>query len=165
MATSTYYSPFFPAVEGPGAKGTTIAPVTSVTVGGIKDTVNSITTGLADIKKKVDDFSSAGVGDVTPPGTPGGLAFTSALTDAGVDLLFTWNAVSDSDLAGYIIAVKQGSGGYIEFTSGTTTSYKISAQPRGTAFTAKVAAYDKMGNRSGFSAEVTTTTARDTVPP
>ena len=165
MATSTYYSPFFPAVEGPGAKGTTIAPVTSVQVGAIKGTVDTVQQGLADIKKQVDDFSNAGVGDTTPPGIPTGLSFSSTLTDAGTDLIATWNAVSASDLAGYIFSVKQGNGSFIEFTTGTTTSYKISAQPRNTAFTAKVASYDKQGNRSAFSAETTITTVKDNIAP
>lgn len=103
--------------------------------------------------------------DTTPPAMPTGLSLTSTLTDVGTTLLATWTGVSDSDLAGYVLAIKQGTGNYVEFVGGLSTSYERTAMPRNTAFTAKVAAYDKAGNRSAFTSEVTTTTARDTTPP
>jgi predicted phage tail protein len=112
----------------------------------------------------IDAVEGGGFTDNTPPGIPTGLAALSAITDAGVDLSYSWTAVSDGDLAGYDIAIKQGAGGYIEF--GTTgNNYKLTAQTRGTTYTAKVRAYDKAGNRSGWSGEVTHVTARDNVPP
>jgi predicted phage tail protein len=102
--------------------------------------------------------------DTTPPGVPTGLVLTSNLTDTGVDLIASWNAPTDADLAGYDLAVRVGSGTYINFNT-TSTTYKISGQPRNTTFTAKVRAYDKSGNRSEYSAAVTYTTVKDTTPP
>lgn len=103
--------------------------------------------------------------DTTPPAVPTNLSLTSTLTDAGTTLSATWTGVNDSDLAGYVLAIKQGAGNYVEFVGGLSTSYERTAMPRNTAFTAKVAAYDKAGNRSAFTPEFTLTTARDTVAP
>lgn len=128
----------------------------------VGSTVGSI--AVSDLVTKVNALDAAGLTDTVAPAVPTGLALSSTLTDAGVTFKAAWNAVSASDLAGYVIALKEGSGNYVEFTA-SSNSFERTALPRNTAFTGKVLAYDKAGNRSAFSSEVTMTTARDTVAP
>lgn len=119
---------------------------------------------VTDIVAKLGTLDSYGLTDTLAPAIPTGLALTSVLTDAGVTLRASWNTVTAADLAGYVIAIKQGSGGYVEFQTGSN-AYERTALARNTSVTAKVAAYDRAGNRSGWSSEVAITTARDTVAP
>ncbi|SEM40415.1 hypothetical protein SAMN05192583_0067 [Sphingomonas gellani] len=117
-----------------------------------------------DLVAKLGTLDASGFTDTTAPAVPTGLALSSTLSDAGVTFNAAWNAVSATDLAGYIIAIREGSGNYVEFTT-TSASYSRTALARNTNYTAKVAAFDKAGNRSGFSAEVAITTAKDTIAP
>lgn len=119
---------------------------------------------VSDLVLKLGVLDNAGFTDNTPPATPTGLALSSVLTDAGVTLNASWNTVTASDFAGYIFAIKEGGSSYYEFST-TSPSYTRTALARNASVSAKVAAVDKAGNRSGFSPEVTITTARDTVPP
>lgn len=140
-------------VSGPGK------PEDGATVGGIIGSNIKNPDGSVYVPPTADQLV-----DSTPPGVVTNLALTSAITDAGVDLNITWTGPSDSDLAGYDLAIKQGSGGYIVFVT-TDAAYKFAAQPRNTDFTAKVRAFDKAGNRGVYTAEKTIRTARDTVAP
>jgi hypothetical protein len=121
---------------------------------------------VADVVTKINALTTAGFTDTQAPPVPTGLALASVITDASATLNITWNAVSASDLAGYVIALREGgtTAPFIEYTT-TGNSYSRTAIPRNVAITAKVLAYDKAGNRSAFSATVSHTTARDTVPP
>ncbi|MBB5709449.1 hypothetical protein [Sphingomonas xinjiangensis] len=102
--------------------------------------------------------------DITPPAIPTGLTVTSKLTDAGVTLTATWNAPADADLAGYNLAIAENDGNFIDFTVGSPR-FERTALPRGSKFSLKVSAFDKMGNPSPYSAVVDHVTAKDDVPP
>lgn len=119
---------------------------------------------VSDVVSKFAALDASGFTDTTPPATPTGLNISSILTDAGVTLNASWNAVTAPDLSEYVFAIKEGSGAYYEFTT-TSPSYTRTALGRNVAITGKVAARDKAGNISGYSAEFAHTTARDTVPP
>lgn len=148
--------------DGSGAILTDSKIVTSLGTSADTSKVNGVASTT--ITGKLNALDAGGFTDTTPPGVPTGLALSSTLSDAGVTFNASWTAVTASDLAGYIIAIKEGSGNYVEFTT-TAANYSRSALARNTSYTAKVAAFDKAGNRSGFSAEVAITTARDTVAP
>ena len=69
----------------------------------------------------------------------------------------SWNANSESDLAGYRIYVGTRSGSYgfvgpFEVTKGT--SFTVPNLPLGTTYFFAVSAFDKSGNESAKSAEV-----------
>jgi predicted phage tail protein len=112
----------------------------------------------------------AGGGDAVPPGIPAGLALSSTVENGvngekWIKLLATWSPSSDPDLRGYVLAIKEDVGEFIEFVvDEAVTSFYVSVLPS-TLYTAKLCAYDDSGNRGGFTAEVTHTTAADTVPP
>lgn len=104
--------------------------------------------------------------DVDPPATPTGLKLTSSLLDdepGYVQLIATWDANTESDLAGYDVLIKEGSGNYVSYLTGEN-SFVWKVRPN-VAFGARVAAFDKMNNKSAYSAEVEHTTAKDTTPP
>lgn len=117
-----------------------------------------------DVAKSVSTLKDGGFLDTTAPGIPLDLKLTSTLTDAGVTLAASWTARTESDLAGYVIAVREGSGALNEYPC-TKNAYEWTALKRNTAYSAQVASVDKAGNRSSFSNFVTLTTARDTVAP
>ncbi len=119
---------------------------------------------VSDLVLKLGALDSAGFTDNTPPATPTGLALASVITDAGATFTANWNAVTASDFAGYVIAVQEGGSSFYEYTT-TSPSFSRTGVGRNVAVIAKVLAFDKAGNRSGFSATVSHTTARDTVPP
>lgn len=111
-----------------------------------------------------------GGGDGIAPDTPTGLALVSniALDDYGqqwIKLTASWQPAHASDLAGYVIAIKEGTNEYIEFSVGPLiSSFFIQALPN-TVYTAKICSYDTYGLRSPFSAEVSCQTAVDVLPP
>ena len=157
----TYYSPFFPLPEDSGAKGSTIPIVTPGTVQDIID----------DIDKINDDLEIVGPGDdYQPPVQVVGLALSSTLDldNTGnqiVTLKAQWTPSSASDLAGYVLAIREGSGGYVEFTSGPTSNFYTWSVRGGQTFTVKVKAFDRWGNYGAFSSEVSLTSAADFAPP
>ncbi len=138
-------------------------PQDNATVGApIGTNVGSIP--VADVVTKINALTAGGFTDNAVPPVPTGLTTASILSDAGVTFNTSWNPVSDSAVASYIIAIKEGSGNYVEFPT-TASSYSRTALCRNTLYTAKVSSVSKAGVRSGFSAEVALTTARDTVAP
>lgn len=112
----------------------------------------------------------AGGGDAVPPDVPAGLALSSSVEVAAngekwIKLLATWTPNTDTDLRGYVIAIKEATGEYIEFlVDEAVTSFYWSVLPS-TNYTAKLAAYDDSNNRSSWTAEVSHTTLADTDPP
>ena len=145
--------------------GTTGAgkPQDNATVGApIGTNVGSIP--VVDVVTKINALTAGGFTDNAVPPVPTGLTTASILSDAGVTFNASWNPVPDSAVASYIIAIKEGSGNYVEFPT-TASSYSRTALTRNTLYTAKVSSVSKAGVRSGFSAEVALTTARDTVAP
>lgn len=165
MTTNTYFSPFYPPVVSPGAKGTTKPIVTSSEVTIIRSDVSTVKQNIEDIRKEIDDFADEIAGDTTPPGVPTNLGGSSTITDGGLSsLLISWTAPTDDDVAGYDLSIKENSGGFIDFTT-SSTSYKLNGLNRNSTFTFKVRAYDKSGNKGAYTQTVSLVTAKDNTPP
>lgn len=87
----------------------------------------------------------------SPPSTPTGLTATAA-SDS---ITFSWSGVSDPDLAGYKLFMKEGSSYTLLATyagSGTSALY---VPPTSDAYLYVLAAYDTGGTLSGYSTPVT----------
>lgn len=94
---------------------------------------------------------------VPTPGqtTPSASASTSSPKTASATV--SWNANTEADLAGYRIYVgtKSGSYGFVgPFEVSNRTSFTIANLPTGTTYFFAVSAFDKSGNESAKSAEV-----------
>lgn len=108
--------------------------------------------------------------DTTPPGLPTGLTLTSSLsldTDSSQTVLLraTWTPPADTDLSGYVLAIKEASGSFVEFQVGpTSTTYEVRVIAN-TLYTAKIKSFDHLGNFSAFTSNVTHATTADTTAP
>jgi hypothetical protein len=107
--------------------------------------------------------------DTTPPGTPTGLGLTTGTAQAADGTEFswlraTWTANSEGDLSHYEYRVKETGGNYIY---GYVTANEILFQPvRGNIlFYVGIRAIDKSGNKSAFTSDSSTTSAKDTILP
>ncbi len=73
----------------------------------------------------------------------------------GADITSSWDANSESDLAGYIVYYGTQSGNYTQSVDvGNTTSKTITIQDTNKTYFFAIKAYDNAGNKSGFSQEV-----------
>ena len=91
------------------------------------------------------------------PVTPTPTSSASTTTPKTANATVSWNANTESDLAGYRIYVGTRSGSYgfvgpFEVTKGT--SFTVPNLPLGTTYFFAVSAFDKSGNESAKSAEV-----------
>ena len=171
MASNTYYSPFFPPVEGEGAKGTTVAAVPTTVVQGIQD-------NLQDIQDNIGDILGTPIFDGVAPPKVTGLVLTSSITigaqgESVVALTATWNKITTvqaSDLGRYDLQIKENNGNFVLFTTGvdkentTTQSYQWSVRAN-QSFTVQVRGVDYPGNVGAWSDAQTLVSAKDTVPP
>jgi hypothetical protein len=148
--------------DGKPADNATVGAPAGTAINGVA--VETITTNINAAIAAVATLNSGGYLDTTPPAIPTSLSLTSAMSDTGATLTAVWSASSDADFARYIVAVKEASGTFIEYPT-TTPSYQIPGLARNRQYTVKIAAQDKNNNRSSFSAEVSTTTVRDTIAP
>jgi hypothetical protein len=62
--------------------------------------------------------------DTVAPATPTGLSLASVISTSPdgtqiVQLVATWTANGESDLAGYVLAIQEGAGNFVEFTTGS----------------------------------------------
>ncbi len=72
----------------------------------------------------------------------------------GADITGTWDANSESDLAGYKIYYGTQSGNYtVSVDAGNTTSVTVNIQDTNKTYFFAITAYDTAGNESGFSQE------------
>ncbi|MDZ5648943.1 phage tail protein [Nitrospirillum sp. BR 11828] len=106
--------------------------------------------------------------DVTPPAVPTGLALTSSTSitpagDALTVLKATWDASPSANFASFDVAIRQGTGSEIVFTT-TAPAYQWTVAAA-TAYSVRVRARSKSDIASDYSAAVSLTTAGDTVPP
>lgn len=112
-------------------------------------------------------FASATTLDVTAPAMPTGLEATVL---SGTEISLTWNANTETDLAGYIIFMnntnKGQSGPYhiINTTTGTGTSHTVSGLYEEMTYYFRIRAYDEVPNNSLFSVVVSGTTPDETPP-
>jgi hypothetical protein len=117
--------------------------------------------GVADLD---DALADAVTPDTTPPAVPTGLAAsTSVLADGRGLLALTWTAPTDSDLSGYQVRVRIGTGNFVTPTV-ASARFEAAIIP-GQTFSAQVLAFDTSGNRSAYTALVNGTALRDTAPP
>lgn len=101
--------------------------------------------------------------DFDAPDIPKNFALTSVAEGENVKLIATWDANTELDLAYYDIRIAEGTGGDVSFTT-STNRYEWSVLPNVT-FKASVRAVDNLGNKSGYTPEVTHVSAKDTTPP
>jgi hypothetical protein len=118
----------------------------------------------------VGDIIAGIEGDTTPPLIPSGLILSSSLEDntdgtQWVKLTAEWTPNTEPDLANYIIAIKEASSDFIEFSVTKSVSSFYWAVQANTEYVAKIKAVDVTGNSSGYSSEVSHTTLADTVAP
>jgi hypothetical protein len=102
--------------------------------------------------------------DTTPPGTPADLAamMTSDPDDSAFAIAtVTWTAVSDADLAGYVVRYKPTSATSYNFVNIPVgnTSVVIEALVIGIQYDFSIQAFDQLSNRSAWSSTVNATAA------
>ncbi|WP_156359342.1 fibronectin type III domain-containing protein [Sphingomonas sp. Leaf242] len=119
-------------------------------------------TVISDLDKALAKINGSTYFDTDAPPVPTGLALASSLTDIGADFRATWTASTTVGVR-YIIAIKQGSGNYVENGADSATFYAPTV-PRGQTITAKVLAI-KNNVKSGYSPEVSISTAKDAIAP
>lgn len=101
--------------------------------------------------------------DFEAPAIPTGFTLSSSTVGDLIKLVATWNANTETDLAYYDIKIAEGVGNFVSFTT-STNRYEWTVRPN-VPFKAAVRAVDNMGNKSGYTAEVTHTSTKDTTPP
>lgn len=111
----------------------------------------------------------AGEIDTTPPGNPTALILTTSQTlDAGsgqprIVVEAYWTGPSDSDLAGFHVEVTEAGGNpVIRVVSGSHDLWDASP---GKSYTVRVRAFDRVNNRSGWTATQTIVAGLDSTPP
>ena len=109
-------------------------------------------------------------GDGVPPENATDLILSSTV-ETGADgkpwikLQAIWSPSAAPDLAGYTIAIREGLGSFVEFSTGPLiTSFFWNAQAD-TTYEVKIRAFDTSGLTSAFSAAVSHLTAHDITPP
>jgi len=113
---------------------------------------------------------AAGIDD-DPPGLVSNFTLTSSseINDSGepwIKLLASWSQSEDEpNLGGYVVAIKQSGGSYIEFQVDADVDSIYWSAEANTTYTAKVRAFDVYNNRGIFTPEVTHTTGKDNTPP
>lgn len=106
--------------------------------------ITAVDTSTNESTKSAVQSVTIPVPDTTAPAVPSGLAVTAMNKAVSVK----WNAVSDSDLAGYNL---YRDGVKVNTSVLTSTSFTDSNLTNGTNYTYSVSAVDSSGNESGFS--------------
>jgi hypothetical protein len=109
--------------------------------------------------------SSDGVAvDAIPPAAPAGLV----ATPGDGQVILTWSANSEPDLAGYEVYMGPSPGTKINaglVPSSPTPSYLVTGLTNGETYMFAIVAVDMCGNRSPFSEPASATPCADTIPP
>jgi len=91
------------------------------------------------------------------------LFLPSLVRAAALDV--TWNANTESDLAGYRVYYGTAPGSYgAPIALGKVTAHQLTGLLSGTTYYVALTAFDTSGNESGFSAEVSASTGDQTAP-
>lgn len=143
----------------------TIPPIENGEAGlSVREKLNLLIAGAAaGTLGSVSPEEIAAMFDHDPPAVPSGLLLASDAVDGQTFLTITWDFNGEEDFLYYDLQVKEGSGDWIGIQTAAET-YATAAKPNVT-YSAKLRAVDKSGNASVYSAVVTHTTARDTIPP
>jgi hypothetical protein len=99
--------------------------------------------------------------DTTPPAVPSGLAATVS----GSAIALTWNANTESDLAGYRLQRSTDGTNFAALASPTTNSYTDGSVTAGVTYWYRVAAADTTGNVSAYSGSVSAMMPLSDAPP
>ena len=109
--------------------------------------------------------------DITPPATPTDLTLTTGQEFSGqtenIYVNITWTENTEEDVAGYSIRFYKTGGTtyqYVTVPVGNDSAKITGVQPN-TGYSAQIAAYDKSGNYSPFSAAASIVSAVDNTPP
>lgn len=117
--------------------------------------------GAADID---DALAAVLVPDDVPPADPTGLAVSTSIVADGRGLLVaTWTAPSDTDLDGYEVRIRIGTGNFVNVPV-YSPRFEANIIPTQT-YSVQVRAFDTSGNRSGYTALINGTAVADTTPP
>jgi hypothetical protein len=130
----------------------TLSPVSGTNSGTVTASVNL--TGLAAGTYNAIVTVAASGSTNTPQQIP--VSLTLSVTAASTAAL-SWNANTESDLAGYKVYQGTGSGTYgapLTTLPKTTTSYTATGLQNGTTYFFVITSYDSSGNESTFSNEV-----------
>jgi len=130
----------------------TLSPASGTNSGIVTASVNL--TGLASGTYNAIITVTASGSTNSPQQIP--VSLTLSVTAAGTATL-SWNASTESDLAGYKVYQGTGSGTYgapLTTLPKTTTSYTATGLQNGTTYFFVITAYDSSGNESTFSNEV-----------
>jgi hypothetical protein len=159
-AISVWTTGTFGVVKGADAiqPGATVGAPNGTYVGSVK--VEDVVKGMSNIA----DVIAAGFGDTEAPLKTVNLALTNTVTDEGATLRAAWDASAATDINGYDLSIREGTGTFIDFSTSSNV-YEWKALKRGTAYSVRVRAYDKAGNKGAWSDVATTTTAKDTIAP
>lgn len=130
----------------------------------VREKINLLIAGAAaGTLGSVSPEELASMFDHDPPAVPAGLILSSVVADGATVLTIAWDFNSEDDFLNYDLQVKEGGGPWVGFQTSAET-WTTAAKPNVT-YSAKIRALDKSGNASVYSAVVTHTTARDTIPP
>ncbi|MBA5876271.1 MAG: hypothetical protein GDA66_17230 [Nitrospira sp. CR1.2] len=154
LAAGTYTAVVYIVESGPNNFSNTLRiPITFTVTGGQ-------TTSATPNKPSQPTVSTPPPPPPTPVPTPGQTtpsASASTSSPKTASATVSWNANTESDLAGYRIYVgtRSGSYGFVgPFEVSNRTSFTIANLPTGTTYFFAVSAFDKSGNESAKSAEV-----------
>lgn len=102
--------------------------------------------------------------DTTPPAIPTPLSHSTSIVSDGRGLLvLTWPASLDTDIDGYVVRIKIGTGDFVNVPV-YSPRFEAAITPKQT-YSAQVLAFDKTGNRSDYCALITGTAVADTTAP
>ena len=97
--------------------------------------------------------------DTFPPATPTGLASVPSASNGKAAIDLSWEPATDTDLAGYNVYRRTGSGSFEKLTATPLPgpAFSDSTVTPGSSYTYRVTSVDATGNESPHSAEVTET--------
>ena len=153
LAAGTYSAVVYIVDSGPNNYSNTIRVPITFTVAAAQ------TTSASNPAPSTPTQPTATLAPPPPPSPPSPTPVASAPAPAPrtANATVSWNANTESDLAGYRVYVGTASGSYSfagPFEVGSGTSFTVPNLPVGTTYFFAVTAFDKAGNESTKSAEV-----------
>jgi len=108
--------------------------------------------------------------DTSAPAIPTGLGLTTGLDldNNGVTYVWVqsdWTANTEKDVVSYKLRIKEGVGGTYYYSTTTTNTLRFVGLKQGVTYYVGVQAIDASKNESGYTADVSMSSAADTTPP